>query len=172
MSLMFSNCSLIVAHAHDRVIGRGNTLPWNIPQDLQYFKETTLNNPIVMGYKTYQSIGKELPGRLNIVVSSKKRKLPNKVLLASSVQHAAYLAEKHEPQKEIFFIGGESIYSQVIPFVKTLYITKIDLKVKGDKFFPEVNLDEFNEVKRVKNNSNNNNFDFVIYKRLTYENNE
>ena len=172
MSLMFSSSSIIVAYSKDRVIGRGNKLPWNLPSDLEYFKKVTLGHPVIMGYNTFKSIGKPLESRLNIVISTKNRKLPENVIKANSVQHAAYLADKLEPNNEIFFIGGESIYQQSLPFVNTLYVTEIHKKLKGDKFFPEVDLDTFEEVKRTNNNENKTKFDFVIYKRLIHENNE
>jgi dihydrofolate reductase len=167
---MFSNTSLIVAYDQNRVIGKGNSLPWNIPSDLKWFKERTINNSVIMGYNTYKSIGKPLPDRLNIVLSSKKRNLPKEVLQAYNLQEACYIAQNNNNyNKEIFFIGGEQVYSQVIPTVKNLYITEIKKKFKGNKFFPELDFNDFKEVRRIKNKEEGIEFDFVSFKRTSHE---
>lgn len=169
MSLLFSESSAIVAYSEGRVIGQGNKLPWDLPPDLKHFKETTLGNSVIMGYRTYQSIGSPLEDRLNIILSTKKRTLPKGTLQAHNLQEAGYLAELHNPQKEIIFIGGESLYSQILSFVNTLYVTEIHKKYKGNKVFPEINLNDFELTKRTQNNHKNIDFDFLTYKRTLDE---
>lgn len=168
MSLCFSKISLIVAYSDDRVIGNKNKLPWRIPEDLAWFKKKTLGNSIIMGYNTYKSLDKPLPNRLNLVLSTKKRKLPNEVIQVYNLEEAAYVAEKENPDKEIFFIGGEKVYQQILPFVKTMYITKVYKKYKGDKFFPDFDINEFNETSRIQNKTGIQ-FDFITYKRKKHE---
>lgn len=111
-----------------RVIGYGNQMPWHIPDELKYFRSVTWGSTIIMGRKTYESIGKPLPGRENIVVSSRT---VEGVVTASSINQALKLAH-FEP----FFIGGASIYQQVINLVDTLYITRLNQEYEGDTYFP------------------------------------
>lgn len=156
--------SLIVAYAHNKVIGKGISLPWHIPADLKWFKEKTIGNTVIMGRKTYSGIGKALPDRLNIVLTSKMTTFSDKVMCAINIRDAINLAELNNSGKEIFFIGGESIYRQIILCVNTLYITEIYHDYTGDKHFPEVDLKNFKETERIKN-YNPVPFDFITYKR-------
>lgn len=159
-----SECSLIVAYDQNRSIGKNNKLIWDIPEDLKWFKEKTLNNSIIMGMATFRSINKELPNRTNIVVSSTTQQLPKNIYHAKNIREAYNIAKLINPHKEIIFIGGESIYKQVLPYVNTLYITEIYHNYTGDRYFPEVNLEDFIEIDRIKND-NQVQFDFITYKR-------
>lgn len=152
---MTNRLSLICAFANDRVIGRGNDLPWHIPEDLEYFKNLTKGHPIVMGRKTYDSIlmrrnGKPLPHRPHYVVTGKDLKnLPDGVSTYPDLQSATEKAKVDYPVAEIFIIGGASIYQQSINLVDRMYLTIIDLKVDGgDAFFPDFNRTDWVEISR------------------------
>lgn len=126
--------SMIVAMAEDRVIGLNNKMPWHLPADLQFFKRTTLAKPIIMGRKTYQSIGRPLPGRTNIVLSRDKELQIEGVSCVQTVQEALALVEHVD---EVMIIGGATIYEQFLPLANRLYLTFIDLKTEGDTCFPD-----------------------------------
>lgn len=128
--------SLIAAFDENLLIGNGGALPWKIPADMKRFKILTMGYPVVMGSRTYKSIGKPLPGRINIVLTRSKANENNRVLFVSSISEAIRLAETAKA-KEIFFIGGASIYKLVLPIVQRLYITRILDFFKGDTFFPD-----------------------------------
>lgn len=125
---------MIAAMAKNRVIGADNQMPWHLPADLGHFKRTTLGKPIVMGRKTYQSIGKALPGRLNIVVS---RDQSLKLSDATVVQTCNQAVETAGQIEELMVIGGGTIYEYFLPFCHRLYLTEIDLEVAGDTYFPD-----------------------------------
>lgn len=125
--------ALIAAMAHGRVIGFGNQMPWHLPADLKHFKAMTLAKPVIMGRKTYQSIGKALPGRRNIVIS-RGEPLSEDAEWVTGLEAALNLVQQ-EP--EIMVIGGAEIYRQALPLASTLYLTEIDLEVRGDAFFPD-----------------------------------
>ncbi|WP_394175041.1 type 3 dihydrofolate reductase [Thalassotalea litorea] len=126
--------SMIVAHAADRVIGKDNKMPWHLPADLKYFKQTTLKKPVVMGRKTFESIGFPLPGRRNIVISRDKHYRAEGIEVVSSIDAALACAKDCE---EIMVIGGGSIYEHCLASADRLYITEIDLQTDGDTRFPE-----------------------------------
>lgn len=136
--------SMIAAMANNRVIGANNAMPWHLPADLKHFKKTTLGKPIIMGRKTYESIGRALPARLNIVVTSDV----NYALEDASVVHSceqaievatAHFSENSVSDGEVMIIGGGTIYLHFLPFCHRLYLTHIDLNVKGDTYFPDYN---------------------------------
>lgn len=127
--------SLMVAHDPNRVIGRDNQLPWHIPEDLAYFKKHTINKAIVMGRNTYESIGRPLPKRRNIVVSRQQDLTIAGVEVVHSIEEAVKLAEEFHP--EVMIIGGEQIFKTVLPTADRLYITLIHDEFEGDTFFPE-----------------------------------
>jgi dihydrofolate reductase len=131
--------SAIVAVDKHNAIGRDNNLPWHLPEDLKFFKRTTMGKPVVMGRKTYESLGKPLPNRLNIVLSRQEHvTLPEHVLHYQDIDTAIrYLKEKgHE---EIFIIGGGKIFTETLPIIDQLYITEVDTMVAGaDAFFPHI----------------------------------
>lgn len=146
--------SLICALAKNNVIGRGNDLPWHLPQDLEYFKNLTKGHPIIMGRLTYDSIlmrrnGKPLPHRPHYVVTSQNlTNLPETVSVYPDLQSAIDKAKADFPTTEIFIIGGASIYKQSITVVDRMYLTIIDMDVDGgDAFFPEFNPADWLETK-------------------------
>ena len=126
--------AMIAAMAKQRVIGKDNQMPWHLPADLQHFKAVTLGKPVLMGRKTFESIGRPLPGRRNLVVS---RTLPvdtKGVEWFSSVELALVAASS---SSEVMVIGGGEIYRQCLPLADTLYLTEIELMVDGDAYFPD-----------------------------------
>lgn len=128
--------SIIVAHSRNMAIGKANALMWRLPEDLKRFKKLTTGHPIIMGRKTYQSIGKPLPGRTNIVVTRDiNLEIPG-CIVVYSVLEAIEKAKEFE-QEEIFIIGGAEIYKEMLPLADRLYLTKVDTHVDGDAYFPE-----------------------------------
>lgn len=125
--------SLIAAMDKNNLIGYNNDMPWNLPNDLKHFKEVTSHHTIVMGRKTYESIGRPLPNRKNIILSCSGYKTDEKVEVISSIDEIKNLAK----DEEIFVIGGGTIYEQVIPYADRLYITRIDAEFTGDTYFPQ-----------------------------------
>ncbi|QOL15967.1 type 3 dihydrofolate reductase [Dickeya dianthicola] len=131
--------SLIAALAVDRVIGMENAMPWHLPADLAWFKRNTLNKPVIMGRNTFRSIGRPLPGRLNIVVSSQPGD-DDRVTWAASPEAALAAAGEVD---EVMVIGGGSIYQQMLSQAGRLYLTHIDAEVEGDTHFPDYEPDEW-----------------------------
>lgn len=125
--------SLIVAHDQNRVIGYKNEMPWHLPGDLKYFKEMTMGKPVIMGRKTFESIGKALPGRRNIVITRNAAYTADNVEVAESLEAALALVQD-EP--EIMVIGGEQIFKLALALADRLYITEIDYAFEGDTYFP------------------------------------
>ena len=125
--------SLIVAHDKNRVIGYENKMPWHLPGDLQYFKEMTMGKPIIMGRKTFESIGRPLPGRRNIVITRNKQYNSDGIETVSSLDEALMLTKNDE---EVMIIGGEQIFRLALPLANRLYITQINAEFNGDTFFP------------------------------------
>lgn len=143
--------SIIVAMAENRVIGINNKLPWYLPNDLKYFKQITMGKPILMGRKTYESIGKPLPGRSNIVISRNPDWSAQGVKVVHSLEQAFELAEsivEIDGQDEMLVIGGDQIYQSSLPMIDRIYLTQVHSKVNGDAWFPEVNWSEWREVGR------------------------
>jgi len=120
--------------AHDRVIGKDNEMPWHLPADLQYFRKKTLGKPVIMGRKTYESIGRPLPKRHNIVVSRNAGYKAEGCDVVSSLDEAMKVAGEVD---ELFIIGGGFLYAETIERADKLYLTFIDLKVEGDTYFPQ-----------------------------------
>lgn len=125
--------SLIVAMDRNRLIGRGNALPWHLPADLAHFKSITLGKPIVMGRKTYESIGRPLPGRHNIVVSRNPDFSAPGCTVVASVE-AALAAAGDVP--EVMVIGGAQVYAEALPRAQRIYLTRVDAAFEGDAWFP------------------------------------
>ncbi len=132
--------ALVVAAARNGVIGADNQLPWRLPGDLRHFKAVTMGKPVVMGRKTFDSIGRALPGRLNIVITRDTQyAVPDGVELAHSLDVAlqrADAAAQTSGAAEIAVIGGADIYRQTLPLATTVYLTRVELDVAGDAFFP------------------------------------
>lgn len=129
--------SHLVAASENNVIGKNNQLPWNLPNDFKYFKNKTWGMPVVMGRKTYESMEKELKGRINIVVTTNKEWKRENVLVASSIEEGIKNAEETDC-KEIFVIGGGEIFKQSMDIVNRLYITRVHATVEGDTFYPAI----------------------------------
>lgn len=125
--------SLIAAMANQQVIGKDNQMPWHLPADLAWFKRNTVNKPIIMGRKTYESIGRPLPGRHNIVLSRQPGN-DERVTWVTSPEHALQAAGDVD---EVMIIGGGNIYRQFLPLANRLYITNIDAQFEGDTAFPD-----------------------------------
>lgn len=145
--------SLIVALAENRVIGRDNKLPWYLPNDLKYFKQVTMGKPVVMGRKTYESIGRPLPGRVNIIITRQADYQPpganDSVKIVASLEAARELAESIcliDGQDEAMIIGGAEIYTQALDLVDRLYLTEVHAEVDGDACFPEFDRSKWEKV--------------------------
>lgn len=135
--------SAIVAADKNRVIGKDNGIPWHLPADLKYFKRRTLNHHVIMGRKTFESIGMPLPKRTNIIVSRNPFFIASGCLSARSVEEALSIAFDNGEQ-EAFIIGGGDIYHQSMPFVGRIYLTEVDTEIKGGEvFFPELKQEEW-----------------------------
>lgn len=144
--------SIIAAVAKNNVIGNNNKLPWHLPADLKHFKVITLGHTIVMGQNTYESIGKPLPGRLNIVLSFDPNYKAPGALVVNNLENAIKKA-KETGEEELFIIGGASVFKQTIDLADKLYITYINKIFKGDTFFPEINKQDWKlEKKETFNN--------------------
>lgn len=126
--------SLVAAMAANRVIGKDNKMPWHLPADLKHFKAVTLGKPVVMGRKTFDSIGRVLPGRRNLVISRTPPADSRGAEWVNSLPQALELLQGHE---EVMIIGGGEIYRQALPLAQRLYLTDIDLTTEGDAFFPD-----------------------------------
>ena len=132
-----TSLSLIVAHANYRVIGHNNALPWHLPEDLKRFRALTMGHHIIMGRKTYQSLGRLLPGRTTIIVTRNKDFKVEGALIAHSLQAALMLcATDNEP----FAIGGAELYKDGLKLATKLYITEVKADFEGDAFFSEIDL--------------------------------
>ena len=125
--------SLIVAHDKNRVIGYENKMPWHLPGELQYFKEQTMGKPMIMGRKTFDSIGRPLPGRRNIVITRNENYKAEGIEIVTSLEEALRLTGD---VAEVMVIGGEQIFKMVLPLADRLYITHIEHEFNGDTFFP------------------------------------
>lgn len=138
--------SLIVAHAKNFIIGNKGGMPWHLPADLSHFKKTTMGHPVIMGRKTFVSIGRALPGRLNIVISRNEAlELPDGVILCQSLTEAI---KKIPEEQEAFVIGGGSIYEEAISLADRLYLTIIDAQIEGDTSFPKYELGDYNQIEK------------------------
>ena len=128
--------SIIVAHSRNMAIGKANTLIWRLPDDLKRFKKLTTGHPIIMGRKTYESIGRPLPERTNIVTTRDATlEIPGCIGTRSAIE--ATEKAKEVEREEIFIIGGAQIYKESLFLADRLYVTKVDMDVDGDTFFPE-----------------------------------
>ncbi|MEC3841637.1 dihydrofolate reductase [Bacillus amyloliquefaciens] len=157
--------SFIFAMDENRLIGKDNDLPWHLPNDLAYFKKVTTGHTIVMGRKTFESIGRPLPNRRNIVVTSRDASLFPGCTVAGSAEEVLKLIPADE---ECFVIGGAQLYSALFPYADRLYMTIIHHVFEGDRFFPEFNEDEWELTSRhqgVKDEKNPYDYEYLVYEK-------
>jgi dihydrofolate reductase len=158
--------TLVVAMADNRVIGREGGMPWHLPADLQYFKRTTLGKPIVMGRRTHEAIGRPLPGRHNIVISTKPGYRAEGCTVVASLE-AALAAAGEAP--EVMIIGGGQLYRQVLPRADRIHLTEVHSCPEGDVQFPEPDPAEWREMRREAHPADARNphpYDFVVLERV------
>jgi len=158
--------SIIVAMAKNRTIGVDNTLPWRCPEDLKHFKALTMGHHMIMGRKTFDSIGKPLPGRTTVVITRNTDLKIEDCVMANSLE-GAIAACGHDDK--IFIVGGAEIYAQALPLVDSLYITEIQREVEGDAYFPELNASDWYEISRdirQQETPQTLRFHFVEYRRV------
>ncbi len=160
--------SIIVAIAKNNVIGKDNQLIWHLPEDLKRFKQLTTGHTIIMGRKTFESLGRVLPNRKHIV-------LCNDTILKIEDENVEVITDIKELDKYIqseeehFVIGGATIYKLLIPYTNKMYITKIHQEFEGDVYFPEINKDEWQEVfkeKGIKDEKNPYDYEYINYERI------
>ena len=157
--------SLIVAYAENRTIGRENTLPWKLAGDLAHFKRTTLGHPIIMGRKTWDSLGRPLPGRRNIVISRDGSKAAQGAEFVTSLAEAL---KRLSPNEHAYIIGGAQIYQQALPLVDHVVATEVKAVVEGDAFFAALDTSQWKEVSRISQPPENGiAYDIVQYDRRT-----
>jgi len=159
--------SIVVAMDANGVIGRDNELPWHLPADLQHFKKTTMGKPILMGRKTWESIGRPLPGRTNIVITRDSDYQADGCVVVNSIDAAMAAAAE---QDEVMVIGGAEFYRQVLPRADTLYLTRIHASFDGDTVFPELNAADWREVERSDQSADEKNphdYSFIRLERVT-----
>lgn len=156
--------SVIAALARNRAIGIENRLPWRLPEDLAHFKALTLSHPILMGRKTFESLGRPLPGRTNIVITRNSGYRRDGCLAADSIAAALALCRDAD---EVFFIGGAELYGQALPLADRLYLTEIQAEVEGDAWFPDYDRTQWREVSRDRRTDEAAGLDyhFVVYDR-------
>ena len=155
--------SMIVARSRNHVIGRDNQMPWKISADLQFFKRVTMGHPVIMGRKTWESIGRPLPGRRNIVVSRNASYQATGGELVGSLDEALKSLSEFP---RVFVIGGEQLFTQAFPKADRLYITEIDMDVEGgDTFFEVPNKSDWKEVERTPGSEGDITFSFITLER-------
>lgn len=138
--------AIVVAIAENNVIGKDNQLIWHLPADLRHFKQKTMGHPMIMGRKTFESIGKPLPGRTTIIVTRQEDFQAEGCIVVNSVE-AAIAKGKELDSEQVSIVGGAEIYKQALPFANTLYLTQVHHTFEGDTFFPELNAEEWQEVR-------------------------
>jgi dihydrofolate reductase len=157
--------SIIVAMDRNRVIGRGDTLPWHISSDLKNFKKITMGNPIIMGRKTHESIGRPLPGRKNIILTRDKNYSSEGCTVLHSMDE---IFEHCKEVDEVMITGGSEIYKLSLEQATRLYLTEVHTEIEGDTFFPEFDRSEWREVSREDHSSDEKNefdYSFVLLER-------
>lgn len=137
--------SMIVAAAENNAIGKDNKLLWHLPDDLKHFKNTTKGHHIIMGRKTFESNGRPLPKRTNIIITKNKDFTADGCLIVHSMDEALEIAKN---DNEPFIIGGETIYRQAMPLAERIYLTRVHTEIEGDTFFPEIDENEWEEKSR------------------------
>ncbi len=162
-----SKISAIVAIDKNNCIGKDNEIPWYLPADLKYFKNTTIDHPVIMGRKSFESIGRPLPKRTNIVITSNPFFIANGILIADSIDEALNMALS-ENSDEIFIVGGGKIYQQTQDIWDRVYLTEVDIETEGDTFFPELDPEVWREISRESYEADDKNpfkYHFVVLER-------
>lgn len=157
--------SIIAAMDRNRLIGSNNQLPWHLPADLAHFKQVTMGKPIIMGRKTYESIGRPLPGRTNIVLTRSPDFHAEGVVTANTLQQALDYASVED---EVMIIGGSSIYELALPGADRLYLTYVESDCEGDAWFPEFDIERWRIVaseQHAADEKNSSDYRFVTYDR-------
>lgn len=157
--------SIIAAIGNNRVIGINNKLPWNLPADMEHFRQLTMGKPVIMGQKTFESIGKSLAGRKNIVLSRDNNFWPSECIVAHSIEETLDAAKDFE---EVMIMGGVSIYGQFLPLADRIYLTLVEGDFVGDAYFPEFDHNDWIEVERIEHEADENNphrYSFVTLER-------
>ncbi|MBL4607179.1 MAG: dihydrofolate reductase [Pseudomonadales bacterium] len=163
--------SLIAAMAQNCVIGRNNKLPWYLPEDLKYFKRVTMGKPLIMGRKTFESLGKPLPGRPHIIITRDETYTYPSCHIVHDLQSAKTCAESLlliDGGEEVVVIGGAEIYGLMLPEVDRMYLTKVHQAVEGDAYFPKYNADDWTQLAREDFSAeppNAYDYSFVVYER-------
>ncbi|MDA0375774.1 MAG: dihydrofolate reductase [bacterium] len=164
--------SIIVAASENNVIGRDNSIPWHLPDDLKYFRKRTEGHPVIMGRKNFESIvaalGNPLPNRSNIIVTRDSAYEAVGCLVSSSLQEAIMYGHKDNDKEEIFIIGGGEIYRQALDLCNYIYLTRIHAWIAGDIFFPAVDTNVWEEVERedhLADTAHKFSFTYLTYKR-------
>ena len=160
---MMKKISIIVAMSKNRVIGVKNSLPWHISEDLKRFKRLTTGYPIIMARKTFESIGKPLPERRNIVISRNQNLKVQDVEVVKSIDDALKICSS---ENLIYIIGGEQIYNLAMPYANNIHLTEVNKEVEGDAFFPEFDKKEWKEIARENSKDFiDTSYSFVEYRR-------
>ena len=157
--------TFVVAMSENRVIGRDNGLPWNLPADLRHFKRTTMGKPVLMGRKTFEAIGRALPGRRNIVVSTAPGFEAPGCETATSIDEALALVAG---DAEIMVIGGASFYEQLLPKADRIHLTLVHATLEGDAWFPQLDPSQWREIRREDHPADERNdypYSFLVYER-------
>lgn len=160
--------SAIAALAENRVIGLKNQMPWHLPADLKHFRTITSGHPILMGRKTFESIGRPLPNRTNIILTRDKNYQADGCIVVNEVEQALNAANELNAS-EVFIIGGSEIYQLLLPRVQRLYLTEIHQQFEGDAFFPQLDKSHWHEVSRethTADEQNPYNYSFVLLERV------
>ncbi|MDM1073492.1 dihydrofolate reductase [Empedobacter brevis] len=163
--------NIVVAKASNNVIGAKNDLIWHLPNDLKHFKSLTSGHPIIMGRKTFESLGHPLPNRTNIVVTRDQNWNAEGIGITSSLVKAIETAKKID--EDVYIIGGGNIYKQAMEFTDVLYITEVHHEFDGDTYFPEIDSEEWEEVDREdfkKDEKHPYAYSFVTYRRIEKDN--
>lgn len=154
--------SFIVAKSENNVIGKNNELPWHLKDDLQNFKKLTMGHHILMGRKTFESIGKALPGRMSMVISSESRANSENVFWFNSIFRAIKQAERNG-ETELFIIGGEKIFKYALSLADRIYLTEVKAHIEGDVYFPQLSLKNWKKISEQNFEKNaDNDYDFQI----------
>ncbi len=159
--------TIVVAMGKNREIGANNQLLWHLPKDLKHFKELTTGHPVIMGRKTYESIGKPLPNRTNIVISRKSDWFEEGILIVGSIKEAIKFAKKID--ENAYIIGGGNIYEQTLDLADKLEVTLVDTTLEADTFFPKIDEKKWtktNEIHHKKDEKNQFDFSFQTFERI------